>query len=253
MNRCTWLKAVLSTLIAGMILLSGSGGSTALASEANAAVEAAERALDTYKGFVPWDQFGFASEQELRQARVGEGIPIYRLDFSTAAKDLETLGDAIRDVKMLEFVVSSDGRPITRLTLRQLETGEYRRYEFGGQGEYLQRGLSALPSQAGVKLVRLGAMEFLYLNHQGTEYVVPIGPIPLSGVELLKLYTFKEVQPAIQKFALKTLEADPDASGGPGGASAGEGSFPASWWMLAAIGALPVGIVARKVWWLAHR
>lgn len=252
-HHCSMIRVALTAL--GMCVVSTFCGWIAMAetSVSSSAVKAAEQALETYKGFIPWEQMGFSSHQELLDATVEEGIPVYSLDLKAVARDTDTLADKIRDTKMVEFLVASNGRPISRLTVRQVDSGEYKRVAFGLPGDNLWLGLSALPTQSGAKLVRLGPAEFLYLDHEGTEYLVSINPYPLSGIESFKPYTFKDIQPTLQKFALGMLESSPDESGGLGVSADGPAPPPPALWALTAIGTLLVLGSARTIRRIARR
>ena len=171
------LRLALAAAAASAVLLTGPALAAGTAGP-DPAKDAAERALDVYRGFVPWEDFGFASQEELRDAVVAEGVPVFRLDPSALDGRLHRLGDAIRDVRLVEFVIASGDRAVTRLTLRRTEDG-YERVGFGGDGEHLRRGLSLLPAPEGAGLVLLGPAEFLYWSGEEAEYLVNINGFAL--------------------------------------------------------------------------
>ncbi len=226
--------AASAVLLTGPALAAGTAGS-------DPAKDAAERALDVYRGFVPWEDFGFASQEELRDAVVAEGVPVFRLDPSALDGRLHRLGDAIRDVRLVEFVIAGGHRAVTRLTLRRTEDG-YERVGFGGDGEHLRRGLSLLPAPEGARLVLLGPVEFLYWSGEEAEYLVNINGFALAGLEPLRLYTPEEALPGLRQYA-RGLLGLPDEPGLP----------PAAAWTLAATGALFVGWVVHGFWQIARR
>jgi hypothetical protein len=213
---------------------------TAGANGANPMRQAAERALTAYKGHVPWADFGFASREELLQAQVAEWVQVYRLDPDRVSRDLPSLAPVIRDLGMVEFVVESSGRAVTRVTLRETEDG-YDRVGFGGSGEQLRLGLALLPAPSEAKLIRLGAAEFLYGVSGEAEYLVNIQGFAVGGLEPLRLYALEEALPGMRRYARAVL-GEPDDPGLP----------PAAAWTLGLAAALLVGWMVLSFWRIAR-
>jgi len=180
------------------------------------AVQAAERILaDRIRRYPPaWlEEMGFASEQEALEATVGDPLPGYGLSARDLAEGVATVAEATWDQATITFIVSGGGRPVARLTVIRRD-GAYKFLEFGGSGEHLQRGLSALPARSGVRLLHMGPAEFLYLNHEGTEYLVYVGGGSFYGMESFQPYTYEQIRPELQKWlAGCRRQPDPELMG----------------------------------------
>lgn len=182
----------------------------------NARIEA-EQALNNYKHTIKGTDFEFQSEEEFQQAEVGDHMfSIYRFDVTKLSKGSNVLSDVMYDTNLVEFTINSNGKTVTRMTMKR--NGEtYSRNGFGGLGEPLVRGLDKFPAQAqpDVKLVKLGALEFLYLDLNDQELITYISPMPIPGIEQNKVYTAEKAIPELQQIATDMIKhASEDAGTG---------------------------------------
>lgn len=170
--------------------------------------EAAEQALDSYKQMLKGTDFEFHSEKEFQQAKVGNHmLPIYRIDGTMLSKGPNTFSDVMYSLNLVEFTINSNGKTVTRMTMKK--NGEtYSRNGFGGLGGPMVRGLDAFPSEAQphVKLVKLGALEFLYVGLNGQELITYITPMSISGIEQNRVYTADQAIPKLQQIATYMIE-----------------------------------------------
>lgn len=236
------MKPLTSVVLALVVVLTCSGG--AYAAEPDPASKAADHALDSYKRHLPWEQFGFATQEEWLKARPEESVPVFWLDITMVAEGTSTIANALTDGHQVEFLVTSENRPVSRLTLRQVGDS-YEREGFGGSGEGLLRGLDALPARTGARLIHFGPAEFLYLSHGRQEFMVYISKHPLDGIESFKLYTAEQILPHLQEFA-RSMKGSPDRSGGMSATSRDEGGTPPSFptpWLLVGGTAIVLGAI----------
>lgn len=180
------------------------------------ATQAARWILADRVSLYPFDMLegmGFASVEEAREATVADPLPVSALDSEAVARGADTLAEALRSLDLVTFVVSGGGRPITQLTLKRDDAG-YRFVELGGPGADLHEGLSLLPARSGARLVGYGPLDFLYLRHGETEYLVYLSWMEIPGIESGRLYTYEQVRADLQRFVARCRRnTRPDRTG----------------------------------------
>ncbi|MDB4894627.1 MAG: hypothetical protein JWN15_889 [Firmicutes bacterium] len=215
--------------VTALVILCMSGGAFA-ASGSDAAHTGAEQALRTYKGMPMWDQFNFNSADELNSAVVGDGVPVFAFDATKLAADASTLESAMNDANMVEFMVKGNNRDVTRLTVRKTDAG-YVRYRFGGSAPRLAQGLASLPASAkpDVRLVLMGAAEFLYVRLPNQELLIAINNVSVGGIPNFKVLTGTKALTMLSELA-KGMMKDGAVPGGGLGATAPQQRAATSPW-----------------------
>lgn len=209
---CRWVLPWLSLGVGAGVFLVVSIVQSTLAHAAGPpgdakARELAEQALKGYKNVIRATDFGFKSHQELEESTITDFVRIYRLDASVIAQGPNTIREAMYDTGLIDFVVASSGRPITRLTMKQ--SGDtLSRVGFGGDGAGLAWALNFIPDQlrSSVRMVRLGPAEFLYAADSDNEFLVYLGPRPIGNVQAFQLYSWTEIRRDLQVVASQMIQ-----------------------------------------------
>ncbi|SDZ03669.1 hypothetical protein SAMN05421736_105170 [Evansella caseinilytica] len=109
--------------------------------------------------------FGFADKEELNQIQLGDGFPVYFVDYEKLKKDplIKRLGEMLKPAETWRFFITVNGKPKSFL-LVGYQNGDLTVLEYGGNASELGKAYEQVKNA--------GYDEILLLEDENTKYFV---------------------------------------------------------------------------------